>query len=316
MPGDPAVPEQSHRLVTRSDMDGLVSAVLLKHLGIVDEIMFAHPKDIQDGLVELTERDILTNLPYNEGVHLVFDHHFSERLRNPLGSENHIIDPKAPSVARVVYKHFGGSEAFPDEWIEMMAAVDKADAALYTMDDVLHPDGWELLSFIMDSRTGLGRFRDFRISNYQLMMELIEYCGEHTINEILELPDVRERVKLYFDHEPEFKEQLRRVSTVHRNLVVLDLRDQETIFAGNRFMVYALYPETNISMHIIWGKQKQNTVFAVGRSIFDRGSRTNVGELMLAYEGGGHVKAGTCQMPNDQAEAIRDELVEKIVADG
>ncbi len=307
---------EKHRLVTRSDMDGLVSAVLLRELDLIDEILFVHPKDVQDGKIEVTPRDILTNLPYQEGVHLAFDHHFSEKLRNPITPPNHIINANAPSAARVVYEHFGGKERFPAEWNAMMAAVDKADSALYTMEDVLEPKGWELLSFIMDSRTGLGRFHDFRISNYQLMMELIEYCRHHTIEEIIRLPDVEERVDLYFAHERRFKDQIRRCARVHHNLVVLDLRNEETIWPGNRFMIYALHPEQNISMHVIWGKQRQNTVFAVGKSIFNRSSRTNVGELMLAYDGGGHVKAGTCQVPNDEAAVIQAELTAKIVADG
>ena len=198
----------------------------------------------------------------------------------------------------------------------MMAAVDKADSGSYSMDDVLEPQGWELLNFLMDARTGLGRFHHFRISNYQLMMELIEYCRNHTISQILQLPDVQERVDLYFEHEEAFKDQLDRCSYVQGNLVVLDLRKEETIWPGNRFMIYALHPEQNISMHVLWGKQQQNTVFAVGKSIFDRSSRTNVGELMLTYGGGGHVNAGTCQVETDKAVVILDELINYITADG
>ena len=306
----------SYRLVTRSDMDGLVCAVLLRHLGIIDDITFVHPKDVQDGDIEVTDRDILTNLPYVEGAHIVFDHHFSERLRNPIQASNHIIDASAPSAARVVFDHYGGKEAFPVAWGDMMKAVDKADAAMYTMEDVLEPKGWELLAFLMDARTGLGRFREFRIPNYQLMMELIDYCAEHTIDQIIELPDVKERVDLYFEHEPKFKEQLKRVAKVHDNLIELDMREEETIWAGNRFVVYAMYPEQNISMHVLWGKQKQNTVFAIGKSIFDRSCQTNVGELMLAFGGGGHVNAGTCQVPHEDSVETRKQLVEKIVANG
>ncbi|WP_417534438.1 exopolyphosphatase [Marinobacterium stanieri] len=303
------------RLVTRSDFDGLVCAVLLKHLDLIDDIKFVHPKDMQDGKVDITDRDITTNLPYVKGVNLAFDHHLSETIRNEK-VDNHIIDPDAPSAARVVWKHYGGHDAFPAAWDEMMEAVDKGDSAQFTQDEVLNAKGWVLLNFLMDARTGLGRFREFRISNYALMMDLIDYCKNHSIEEILSLPDVKERVELYFEQEAKFKEQVKRCATVHNNLVVLDLRNEEQIWAGNRFMIYALYPECNISIHVMWGLKQQNTVFATGKSIFDRGSKTNVGELMLEYGGGGHHAAGTCQVENDRAEAVLNELITRINADG
>ncbi len=307
--------ERRFRLVTRSDFDGLVCAVLLKHLELIEEIKFVHPKDMQDGRIAISDQDITTNLPYVEGVHLAFDHHLSETLR--VGKrDNHLIDPDAPSAARVVWRHYGGHDAFPAAWDEMMAAVDKGDSAQFERAEVLHPQGWVLLNFLMDARTGLGRFREFRISNYNLMMDLIDYCKDHDIDQILALPDVRERVDLYFEQEEQFKDQIQRCATVHDNLVVLDLRAEETIWAGNRFTIYALFPGCNISIHVLWGLNRQNTVLATGKSIFDRGSRTNVGELMLRHGGGGHQAAGTCQVDNDQAEHVLRELIAHINADG
>lgn len=310
--------DKKYRLITRSDMDGLVCAVLLKEMGIIDDVTFAHPKDMQDGLVDVDANDISTNLPYVDGVYLAFDHHASEVERaGTHKQENHIIDPDADSAARVVYDYFGGTEAFPGISEDMMTAVDKADSAAFTKDDILNPQGWELLSFLMDSRTGLGRFRDFNISNYQLMMKLIDSCRQHaTIDEILALPDVKERVDLYFDQQIKFREQIERCAQVHDNLVVLDLRNEDTIWAGNRFVIYALYPQCNISCHIMWGKNKQNTVFAVGKSILKRDSKTHVGHLMLQYGGGGHDAAGTCQVENLRAEEQLQTLIEKINADG
>jgi len=304
------------RLVTRSDFDGLVCAVLLKHLNMIDEIKFVHPKDMQDGKIEISDNDITTNLPYVPGVYLALDHHESETIRNTGERPNHIIHPAAPSAARVVYDHFGGRKVFPAEWDEMMAAVDKGDAAQFNRDEILNPTGWVLLNFLMDARTGLGRFRDFRISNYALMMDLIDYCKNHNIDQIMQLPDVKERVDIYFEHADKFKEQLQRCSKVHKNLVVLDLRNEETIYAGNRFMIYALFPDTNISIHVLWGLKNQNTVFATGKSILNRSSKTNIGELMLKYGGGGHQNAGTCQVENDKAEAVLLELIAKINAGG
>jgi nanoRNase/pAp phosphatase (c-di-AMP/oligoRNAs hydrolase) len=304
-----------YRLVTRSDFDGLACAVLLKDLNIIDDILFVHPKDMQDGLIDITERDITTNLPYVEASHLVFDHHSSELIRLQSQSHpNYIINPDAPSAARVVYEYYGGEQTFPHISRDMMIAVDKADSAQYDMDDVLHPKDWALLNFIMDARTGLGRFRVFRISNYSLMMSLIDSCTKMSIDQILDLPDVKERTNLYFEHEEDFKEQLGRCSTVNGDAVSIDLRHEELIHPGNRFMIYSLYPECNISIHVIWGVHRRNTVLTVGKSIFNRSSKVNIGEWMLEYGGGGHANAGTCQIPNDQADQVLADLIKRINA--
>lgn len=308
--------ETRYRLVTRSDFDGLVCAVLLKELDLIDEILFVHPKDMQDGKVPITGRDITTNLPYVPGAHQVFDHHASETERNPGPHANYVIDPHAPSAARVVYNHYGGKAAFPRVSEEMMAAVDKADSARFTREDILDPQGWVLLNYLMDSRTGLGRFREFRVSNYRLMMDLIDYCRSHGIAQILRLPDVEERVQLYRDQAARARQQIMRCARQHGNLVVLDLREEETIWATNRFMIYALFPTANVSIHVLWGLKQQNTVFATGKSILDRSSKTHVGRLMLEYGGGGHEAAGTCQIANDQAGQVLAELIARINKDG
>lgn len=308
--------QEKYRLVTRSDFDGLVCAVLLNELDLIDEIKFVHPKDMQDGKIDISARDITTNLPYVPAAHLAFDHHESETIRVAGDRANRIISPHAPSAARVVYDYYGGKKTFPNIADDMMDAVDKADSAQFSRDEILDPKGWVLLNYLMDSRTGLGRFREFRVSNYTLMMDLIKYCRNHGIDDILKLPDVKERVELYFEHAAKAKEQIQRCSTVHGNLVVLDLRNEETIYATNRFMIYALFPQTNISIHVLWGVQKQNTVFATGKSILDRSSRTNIGEMMLKYGGGGHHAAGTCQVENEAADATLKEIITHINIDG
>ncbi len=304
-----------YRLVTRSDFDGLVCGVLLKEASLIDDIAFVHPKDMQDGKIAISDRDITTNLPYVPGCHLAFDHHSSEIERGGgLPPANHIIDPGALSAARVVYRYFGGSSHFPRVGQDIMEAVDKADSAGFAKDEILRPEGWALLNFLMDSRTGLGRFRQFRVSNYELMMQLIDCCRDHSVEQILALPDVAERIALYRQHETPFREQLLRCSRVHQDLVVLDLRNEETIFAGNRFMIYALFPQCRISVHVLWGVKQQNTVFAIGRSIIDRSSPIDIGALCLSYAGGGHAAAGTCQVDNDRADAVLAELIEKLAS--
>ena len=310
----PIVPrEGGYRLVTRSDMDGLVCAVLLKELDLLGEITFVHPKDVQDGRVEISDRDILTNLPYVAECYLCIDHHESESLRaNNRKAANHVLSPKAPSAARVLYDFLGGQEKLPNISGEMLAAVDKADSAQFTREDVLNARGWELLSFLMDPRTGLGRFRDFRISNYQLMMQLIDCCQKYSIDEILDLPDVQERVELYLAHQQLGQDQIKRCTTVHGSVAVLDLRQEETIFAANRFLIYALFPKCNVSIHILWGLKKQNTVLAVGKSIFDRSNRADVGALMLQHGGGGHSAAGTCQVAHEEADRVLQQVIQQL----
>ena len=304
-----------YRLVTRSDFDGLVCGVLLKELDMIDEIAFVHPKDMQDGKIPISARDITTNLPYVPGCHLAFDHHSSELARNgERQPANYVIDPEAFSAARVVWRHFGGAQRFPRVKEDLLSAVDKADAAQFSRDEILDPQGWALLSFLMDSRTGLGRFRQFRISNYDLMMQLIDECRSLSVEQILALPDVKERVDLYRSHERPFREQVMRCAAVKDDLVVLDLRNEETIYAGNRFMIYALFPQCRVSMHVLWGVKKQNTVFAIGKSILDRGSPVDVGALCLSYGGGGHQAAGTCQVDNARAEEVRAELTARLAA--
>lgn len=303
--------DKKYRLVTRSDFDGLVCAVLLRDIDVIDEIKFVHPKDMQDGLIAITEQDITTNLPYVDGVGLAFDHHVSETIRvEP--RENHIIIADAPSTARVVYQYYGGADRFPGISEKMLLAVDKGDSADFTREEVLEPEGWNLLNFIMDARTGLGRFRNFRISNYQLMMDLIDYCKDHTIEDILLLPDVAERVELYFEHQDRFREQLSSVGREQGNVLLVDLRSQETIYAGNRFVKYALFPDTNVSVQVLWGFKRQNTVLTVGKSIFNRTCPVNIGELMLRYGGGGHHAAGTCQVASDDAERVVQEVLDAL----
>ncbi len=300
-----------HRLVTRSDFDGLVCAMILKEKGLIDDIKFVHPKDVQDGKVDITSNDITTNLPFDQRVGLAFDHHESELTRNANVdyAGRYIIDGDAKSAARVVYDYYGGKEALPRISDELMEAVDKGDSADFTLEEILDPKGWVLMNFLMDARTGLGRFRKFRISNYDLMMKLIDLCLDHSVDDVLADPDVAERVELYFDQQKRFKEQVAGLAQLHDRVVVLDLRNEETIYAGNRFMIYALYPQAQISVHVAWGFRKQNTAVMIGKSILDKRSEANIGELCLSYGGGGHKNAGTCQLDNDKVDAALPDII-------
>lgn len=310
------MPDRKFRLVTRSDFDGLVCGAIFKELGLIDEVKFVHPKDMQDGLIDISGRDITTNLPYVDGVHLCFDHHLSETIRVSMRRSNHIIDPDAPSAARVVYNHYQGNKTLPRITPEMMAAVDKADAAQFAINEILNPDKWVLLNFLMDPRTGLGRFRDFRISNYDLMIALIDLVRTRGIADILDNPDVKERADLYFEHQDLFRAMMQRNAKVTRNLVTVDLTRETVIYAGNRFVLYALFPYCNISITRMWGLKKEKVVLSVGKSILNRTSKTNIGELMLKYGGGGHRNAGTCQIEAARVATVEKEIAEAILKDG
>jgi len=293
-------------LLTRSDFDGLACGAILLYLGIIDEWKFVHPKDIQDGLVNATDNDILANIPYIPGCKLWFDHHSSETER--LGKNTYFegVSIKAPSCARVVYDYYGGYEKL-GRFAEMIKYVDKVDSADLTIDEINDPRGWVLLGFIMDPRTGLGRFRNFTISNYDLMKELASACATKTIDEILAMPDVQERRKVYFEQEKLFREMLSSHIKTDGNVIVADLRGVDTIYAGNRFLMYTMYPEQNISVWIVDGKNKQNCAITVGYSVINKSSTVNVGSMLLKYGGGGHDQVGTCQVPYVEADkAIAD----------
>jgi nanoRNase/pAp phosphatase (c-di-AMP/oligoRNAs hydrolase) len=302
------------RLLTRSDFDGLICAVLLNEIGLIDEWKFAHPKDLQDGNIKVTENDILANVPYVDGCGMWFDHHSSEEARIGNNFEFKGSFKSAPSCARVIWDYFGGHDKFPESMDEMMRCVDKADSADLTIDEIEEPEGWILLSFIMDPRTGLGRFKDYRISNYRLMEDLIEYCRAMPVERILELPDVKERVDRYFAHTIKFREMLRKNTEIKGQCAIIDLRFQDEIYVGNRFMIYAMYPQVGVSIHVLWGLNKQNVVFTVGKSIINRGNKTDIGALMLKHGGGGHQAVGTCQVPIENAEEILDGIIKEINA--
>ncbi|MDR1444960.1 MAG: exopolyphosphatase [Treponema sp.] len=299
------------RLVTRSDFDGLACGALLLHLQLIDDWKFVHPKDIQDGLVGITDEDILANIPYVKGCKLWFDHHSSETNRLGAGTYFEGVSRMTPSCARVVYDYYGG-DAKLGRFAEMIKYVDRVDSGNLTQDDILTPKGWVLLGFIMDPRTGLGRFRNFTISNYDLMKKLAKACTECTIEEIMEMDDVKERVEAYFSQNAMFQEMIKSYAKVEGNAVIVDLRGVDPIYAGNRFIIYTLFPEQNIAIWIIDGRDKINTAVTVGYSILNRSATVDVGNLLYHYGGGGHHQVGTCQVDNDKADTVIREIIDAI----
>ncbi len=301
------------RLITRSDFDGLACGVLLKEAGVIDHWKFAHPKDLQDGLVEVTEDDCLANVPFVEGCGLWFDHHSSEHERLELEGRYKGESRMTPSCARIIYEYYGGEERFPG-FGEMMAAVDKVDSGNLTIDEIQNPAGWILIGFLMDPRTGLGRWHDFKISNYQLMEMLIEDCRTMTVSEILALPDIKERIKVYFEQTEKFMEMVKAHTRVDGNVIISDLRGVDPIYSGNRFLIYSMYPEQNISAWIVSGRGGKGCSAAVGYSILNRTCTIDVGSLMLRYNGGGHKKVGTCQFSDDTMETGLPRMLDELVS--
>lgn len=300
------------RLVTRSDFDGLACGTLLLEAGIIDSWKFVHPKDLQDGLIPIDENDCLANVPFVEGCGLWFDHHSSEFERQQLEGKYQGESRITPSCARIIYEYYGGKERFA-HFDEMMEAVDKVDSGNLTLDEIQNPKGWILVGFLMDPRTGLGRWHDFAIPNYKLMEILMEDIRTMSTEEILALPDVQERIKVYEEQTANFKKMIEAHTRVEGKVIISDLRGVDPIYSGNRFMIYSMYPEQNISIWIVNGKGGKGCSCAVGYSILNRTSTIDVGSLMLKYGGGGHKAVGTCQFPEETMDEKIPKLIEELV---
>nr|WP_320049613.1 exopolyphosphatase [uncultured Desulfuromonas sp.] len=300
------------RLLTRSDFDGIACAALLKELGVIDHMEYAHPKDLQDGKVDVTKDDVLANVPYVPGCGLWFDHHSSEQERLALEGQYQGRSEKSPSAARVIYDYYNDPRL--SKFDEMLEYVDRVDSAQLTEKEILNPSGWVLLGFICDPRTGLGYHKTFTISNLQLMKNLMEALRTQSIDEIMANADIQERVKLYFENDAHCKAFLKEHTVVDGPVAITDARGLTDMPPGNRFLVYSMFPETNISIRLIDGRGKEFVAISLGYSILNRTSNVNVGSLMLKYGGGGHKAVGTCQVPYADADRVLAELIAAIKA--
>jgi hypothetical protein len=297
------------RLITRSDFDGLACAVLLRDVEQIDSVEFVHPKDVQDGKVKVGRNDILSNLPYVTGAGLWFDHHSSEIVRNEDTVTFRGRFEVAPSAARVIYKHYG--EVRLGKYARLLEAVDQSDSAQLSMEDVTNPSGWMLLSYVMDPRTGLAYHHGYSVSNRELMMKMIDLIAQHPDDPetVVNDPDVQERIVRYFAQQEGFARLMRERSHVEGNVIVTDLRGLGDPPAGNRFLIYTMFPEANIQVRVFDGRKGEFVVCAVGHSIFNRTSKTDVGMLLAQYGGGGHRGAGTCQLPLAEADKKIAEII-------
>jgi len=305
------------KLLTRIDFDGLVCAVFLTEKGIVDEYEFVHPREIQAGRVKIAENDVLANVPYYPGAGLWFDHHSSESERLEIEKLEYEGDCRqADSAAQVIWDYYGGVDTFGERFLPLLEAVNKADSANFLLDEILHAEEWMLIAFIVDPKTGIYDFEDYKISNHQFTLDLIQHCRSKTIDEILEIPDVKERGDRYNAQQILFKDMLREDSRVDRNVIITNLLDEDTIYCGNRFIVFASHPDQNVEIRLTWDESKDNVIFSCGHSILNRTCKTDVGKLMLKYGGGGHQQVGTCQIPKSDWERVFDEILQQMLTDG
>lgn len=303
------------RLLTRSDFDGSVCAALLLELGLVDEIQYIHPKDLQDNKIEVTGDDILANVPFVEGCGLWFDHHSSEHTRLDVAGKFNGASELAPSAAQVIYDYYSKDKPSADKlkkFENLIKVVGIADSAQYSRDDILNPSGWTMLAFIADPRTGLGYKRSFRISNFELMQRLPELLRSKSVDEILAMPDFQERIKVYNAETSRFKALLSRRTRIEGDALIVDFRGVDEIPVGNRFLEYVLYPDQNISLRIVDGRNNAFAMISVGHSIINRTSAVDVGSLVLKYGGGGHKQVGTCQVDYDDVDKIIAEMLQVI----
>ncbi len=305
------------RLVTRSDFDGSVCTAILEDLGLVDDILYVHPKDMQDNKIEVNENDILANVPFVEGCGLWFDHHSSERARLQIDGKFKGASKNSPSAAQVVYDYYKQFKAYAarlKKFEQLIEIAGKADSAKFTKEDILQPKGWIMLAFIADPRTGLGYKHNFTVSNFELMKKLPQLLRTNSIEEILNLPDFQERVKLYHEENAKYEKLIKKSAVIKGNAIVIDLRGCGAIPAGNRFLEYVLYPEQNISLRIVDGKKKEFAMISVGHSIINRTSTIDVGTLTLNYGGGGHKRVGTCQVAYENVDQVVGEMLDLINA--
>lgn len=303
------------RLLTRSDFDGLVCAAILKELRIVNEIYYVHPKDVQDNKIKTTKNDVIANLPYVKGCRMWFDHHSSEIERLKLkGKIDGAIEP-VDSAARVVFNYFKARKPYSqlvEKFEKLVKIADIVDSAKFTKTDIINPQGWTMLAFITDPHSNFGKKHTFRISNLQLLKTLPDLLCNNTADEILAMPDFTERVEAYKKDIKEYKKILLENTKVAGDAVVIDFRGMEHIPIGNRFLEYVLYPEQNISIRAVDGKNQQFVTISIGHSIINRTSDVDVGHLTLGYGGGGHKRAGACQVSYEDADKIIQKMLQVI----
>lgn len=295
------------RLVTRGDLDGVISAVLLSSMEKIDSIELIHPQDITDKKFSITGNDIMANLPYHPACAMWFDHHeLTDSNEKPLPGYKgrHAI---APSVARVIYDYYNSDALKKHE--KLVNETDRLDSANLEPSDVIDPKGIILLGFTVDSRTGMGSFREY-------FNNLVTWLMSMPPEEVLKQPEVMTRTQRMAKENAEFLSLLNKHSKKDGNVVLTDFRPLEKIPVGNRFLVYTIFPDVNASLRLQWGPEKKFVATTLGHNIFRRDCKTNIGHLCSRYGGGGHRGAGACVLVPAEADRQAGEMIEELKRNG
>lgn len=291
------------RLVTRGDLDGLTSAVFITEVEEIESIELIHPQDLTDKKFIVKKGDILANVPYHPNCYRWFDHHVLTGSNEQPPAEFEGLYRQAPSTARVIWDYYQSPKL--ERFKELLEETDRMDSATLTLEDVLDPKRYILLGYTIDPRTGLGSFKDF-------FMELHDALKVKSIEQILELPEVKRRIEAMRREWVEFKKITQDNSHLDGNVIITDFRNLERLPIGNRFLVYTLFPEGNVSVRVHWGPQKQWVSAVVGHSIFNRTCKVNVGHLMSDFGGGGHFGAGATPLKLESAEKDIAEIIRRL----
>ncbi len=298
------------RVIYRGNLDGVVCAVILKEVGLCDDVKIVHPTDLQEGRIDITGEDIICDLPYHPNCNMWFDHHSSELDKPNFPKEFTGVADVAPSAAGLVYKYF--LPDFPElkKYEDLVYETDLIDSAQLTQEQVMNPEGTFLLGFLLDSRTGLGYYKDFRINNFIWVNRVIDWLTQHSVLDILDMEDSVERIAKYREMQIVAERFYLDNSILDRNVIITDIREKK-IPPGNRFLIYSLagLAKGNISVRLASGKNGEFNMISVGYSIFVKTSNVHVGKICQQYGGGGHKRAGTCQPSIEDTERIFKEII-------
>jgi len=309
------------RLVTRADFDGLVCGALITKFEPIEDYLYVEPKFMQDGLVEIRNGDIITNLPYHPNCTLWFDHHVTNTTPDfpkpiVLGQGGFRLAPSAARVVLEYYTELGnrrqttGNSNSPEEIAEflgtarmqhLMHEADRIDAGKLEQEDVLNPQGYVLISMTTDGRNA---------GDEPYWLKVINLLRDATLEEMLSDPEIKRRCERIQNEQEKLRKLLLERTTYKGNVIYCDLRGVKEIPDGNRFLIFTLFPKGNIQVKVAHDSQRENTTaISVGYNIFNPTSNVNVGELLKNYGGGGHKVVGSSRVPNEQAEQAIKEIL-------
>jgi hypothetical protein len=278
------------RIVTRPDFDGVVCAALIAAALATDPpVHWVEPSDLQAGKVDIRPGDIIANLPFHPRCDLWFDHHATNAITGPYKG----LFRLTPSAARNVFSYF--KDRLPESVSELVHWADRIDSADFTREQVLHPENHP---YIVLSMTVSGEDPD----GEPYWNRLVRLLRGTAIGQVMADTEVQSRCRRVVEANARYAQHLKACTRVERRVSVTDFRLLEPAPAGNRFLVYSLFPETVVNVRIRYEDQRKLTlVVNIGRSIFNGGCNVHIGSMLTAFEGGGHRGAGSTRFPAAKA---------------